>query len=98
MSDFYENIWTSNTLRDLEGEAIQEHTPVVASIGFDWFSSDHKMHYSGPGKSWWGSDIAMLKIGEGSIIISQLRLVNNLGKDPAADKVFFNMLDFATEL
>ena len=42
MRDIYENVWATQTLRDLEVE------PIVASIGFKWFSEDHKLHYSGP--------------------------------------------------
>ena len=42
MRDICENVWARRTLRDLDAE------PIVASIGFKWFSEDHKLHYSGP--------------------------------------------------
>ena len=57
----------------IEGEAI------VASIGFKWFSPDHTLHYSGPGESWWGADLAVVPHGKGRAVVSQLRIVENLG-------------------
>jgi len=97
MHDIYENVWTVNTLRELHGEEITHYDPVVAAVGFDWFSRQHKMHYSGPGTSWWGTDVAVLTLGKGRIIVSQLRLLNNLGKDPVADKILYNMINYATK-
>jgi hypothetical protein len=96
MKDVYENVWATNTLRDLiiDGEVIPES--VVGSIGFDWFSSGHKMHYSGPGEAWWGSDVAIIPFGKGKIIMSQLRLMENLTKDPVADKILANIIRYAT--
>lgn len=91
MRDIYENVWATQTLRDLVGE------PIVASIGFEWFSHDHKMHYSGPGKSWWGADLAIVPNGQGRVVVSQLRIVENLGKDPVADKLLRNLIEFATD-
>ena len=67
------------------------------SIGFEWFSPDHKMHYSGPGESWWGADLAILPIDKGRVVVSQLRIVENLGRDPVADKLLRNLLKFATD-
>lgn len=90
MRDVYENVWATQTLRGLEGEAI------VASIGFDWFSHDHKMHYAGPGESWWGADLAIVPNGKGRSLVSQLRIVENLGKDPVADKILYNLIEFTT--
>jgi hypothetical protein len=89
MRDIYENVWARQTLRDLDGE------PIVASIGFEWFSADHKLHYSGPGGSWWGADLAVVPKGTGRVIVSQLRLVENLGKDPVADTILGNLISFA---
>jgi hypothetical protein len=88
MRDVYENVWARQTLRNLEGE------PIVGSVGFVWFSRGHKLHYSGPGDSWWGSDVAMIRLGKGRCLVSQLRIVENLGKDPVADKLLFNIIRF----
>ena len=91
MRDIYENIWARQTLLDLGGE------PLVASIGFEWFSHDHTLHYSGPGQSWWGSDLALVPLGKGRCLVSQLRIVENLGTDPVADKLLYNMITFAAD-
>lgn len=82
----YENVWPHSTLLDIEGETI------AGSIGYDWYP-DHdlsKRHYYGLGKTWWGSDLAIVSYGKGRCVLSQLRLVDNLGKDPVADKILFN--------
>ena len=94
MRNEYENIWPTNTLCNLEGNNKTNVQTIVGAIGFDWFSREHKMHYSGPGSSWWGSDVAEISFGEGKIMISQLRLLDNIGKDPVADKVIFNMIRY----
>jgi len=94
MRDIYENVWASRTLRNLKFESGQAPKSIVASLGFDWFSREHKMHYSGPGEAWWGADIAEVSFGKGTCIISQLRLIENLGTDPVADKILFNMIRY----
>jgi len=116
MRDTYENVWATQTLRDLrpaadstlpyspparpnlegKGRAKVGVQPIVASIGFEWFSPDHKLHYSGPGESWWGADLAIVSKGKGRIVVSQLRIVENLGKDPVADRLLKNLIEFAT--
>ena len=90
MRDVYENVWATQTLRGLGGEAI------VAAVGFDWFSFDHKLNYSGPGESWWGADLAVVPYGKGRGIISQLRITENLGKDPVAEKLLYNLIQFSS--
>jgi hypothetical protein len=98
MRDIYENVWATQTLRDLPQE------PIVASIGFDWYpqnrkwySQDYKLHYSGPGESWWGADLVIVPKGQGRLVVSQLRIVQNLGKDPVADKLLRNLIEFVAD-
>jgi len=90
MRDVYENVWARQTLQNLGGKAL------VASIGFAWFSYEHKLHYSGPGAAWWGADLALVPLGKGRCIVSQLRIVENLGRDPVADKLLRNLIAFVT--
>ncbi len=97
MRNVYENVWPRTTLRDLKGKDGKKIETIVGTVAFDWFSVDHKMNYSGPGASWWGSDMAIIPSGKGRYLISQLRLVENLGKDPVADKILFNMIDFLSK-
>ncbi|MEM9723213.1 MAG: hypothetical protein AAGA10_28350, partial [Bacteroidota bacterium] len=94
MREIYENVWARKTLRGLAIESSQAVETVVGSMGFEWFSRDHKFHYSGPGSAWWGSDLAIFSMGEGTIIVSQLELLPHLGSDPVADKILANLLRF----
>ncbi|MFH1716817.1 MAG: sugar-binding domain-containing protein [Planctomycetota bacterium] len=93
MGSIYENIWAQSTLLDVGGETI------VGAIGFDWFPDYDlgKRHYYGPGETWWGSDMVIVPLGSGRCILSQLRLVDNLGKDPVADKILYNLIEFVND-
>lgn len=94
MRNVYENVWATNTLRNIEPKSKGSTETIVGVVAFDWFSQGLKMHYSGPGESWWGSDVAVVPFGKGRCLVSQLRLVENLGRDPVADKILFNMIQF----
>lgn len=95
MRNVFENVWPTKTLRDIGGNGVGKAENLVASIAFDWFSEGHKMHYSGPGESWWGSDMALVPYGKGNCLVSQLRILENLGKDPVAEIILFNIINFA---
>ena len=83
MGPIYENVWCHNSLLDVGGEVI------VGAVGFDWHPGPLlERHYSGPGDTWWGVDVTNVPHGKGRMLISQLRLVENLGKDPVADRNF----------
>ena len=91
MGSVYENVIAIRSLLDVEG------VTVAGSIGFD-FAPDfevRKRHYYGPGDTWWGSDLSIAPVGRGRCILSQLRLVENLGKDPVADNILYNLIRFA---
>jgi hypothetical protein len=92
MGSIYENVWAESTLLDVDGETI------VGAIGFDWFPDydRSKRHYYGPGDTWWGSDMAIAPLGRGRCIVSQLRLVENLGNDPVADTILFNLIEWVS--
>jgi beta-galactosidase len=90
MGAVYENVWSQSTLLDVD------RPPIVGTIGFDWFPDFDlsRRHFYGPGDVWWGSDLAVVPIGSGRCILSQLRLVENLGQDPVAEKILFNLIDW----
>ncbi len=92
MGPIYENVWAENTLLDVGGETI------VGAIGYDWYPDYElsKRHYYGPGDTWWGADMAIVPLGRGRCVVSQLRLVDNLGKDPVAEKILYNLIEFAS--
>jgi len=91
MGPVYENVFAQSSLLDVPGEAI------AVSIGFDWFPEFDRLrrHYYGPGDAWWGTDLGVVPVEKGRCIVSRLRLVENLGKDPAADRILFNLIRFS---
>jgi hypothetical protein len=91
MREIYENVWATQTLRNLGGETI------VAAVGFQWFSHDHKLHYRGPGGSWWGADLGVVHVGKGRAVVSMMRIVENLGRDPVADRLFYNLVSYVSQ-
>lgn len=94
MRNEYEHVWASRTLSSLKGLNGENPTVLVAAIGYQWFSRGHQLHYSGPGASWWGADLAIIPVGKGRCVVSQLKLLPHLGKDPAADLIWNNLLRF----
>ena len=90
MGAIYENVWTRDTLLEAGGEVI------VGTVGFDIHpGSLMQRHYYGPGDAWWGADMTNIQHGKGQILISQLNLIDNLGKDPVADRILFNLIRYA---
>jgi hypothetical protein len=79
---------------DVEGEIL------AGTIGIDWFPDYDldRRHYYGPGDVWWGSDMAVAPVGKGQCILSQFRLIDNLGTDPVADKILFNLIQWTGQL
>jgi hypothetical protein len=91
MGPLYENVFAKVTLRELPGK------PIAASIGYDYFPGMDRLqrHYYGPGDVWYGADLTEAPCGKGRVIVSQLRLVENLGHDPVADRILMNMIEFS---
>lgn len=90
MGQTYENVWAMKTLKDLDTQ------PIVASITHDhWPAKRGLPSYLGPEDAWWGTDLGIVKQGKGRFVLSALRLVDNLGKDPVADKILFNIIGFS---
>jgi hypothetical protein len=94
MRNVYEHVWARQTLLNLRGLKGETPEVLVASIGYQWFSRGHQLHYSGPGALWWGADVAIVPVGKGRCVVSQLQLLLHLGTDPAADLIWNNLLRF----
>jgi hypothetical protein len=45
---------------------------------------------------WSGSNLLVYNVGRGKVIVCTLRILENLEKNPAADRVLLNMIAFAT--
>lgn len=42
---------------------------------------------------WWGSDILVRRLGSGCVVLTHLRVMEHLGSDPVADRLFVNLLN-----
>jgi beta-galactosidase len=66
---------------------------IVGSISHGWYNGDdNRQNYLGPSPAWYGMDLGVVPQGEGRYVLSALRIVDNLGKDPVADKILFNLI------
>lgn len=45
--------------------------------------------------AWWGSDILVCSYGVGRLFFTHLRIMENLGVDPVADRLFVNLIQHA---
>ncbi|MAQ59873.1 MAG: hypothetical protein CMC49_01410, partial [Flavobacteriaceae bacterium] len=90
MSGTYENIAPTITLRGIDAENL------VNTIAFDRIPDGNimKRNYIGSGDVWSGSDLSIVKHGDGKIILSTLKLIQNLGYDPVAEIVLMNMINY----
>ncbi|HKK10133.1 MAG TPA: hypothetical protein VJ939_04815, partial [Bacteroidales bacterium] len=91
MHGVYENVHPKTSMSKQKG------TYIAGEIGYDHFPRLDIMvrHYNGPGETWWAADVLEAEIGEGKMLLSTLDLISNLGKDPVAEIIFFNMIEFA---
>lgn len=42
--------------------------------------------------SWWGNDILVRRFGAGRLVFTHLRILENLGRDPLAERLFVNLV------
>ena len=85
MGQDYQDVCAVETIMGLEGET------VAASLSLN-------IRRPEIGSVWWGSDLAIVPYGKGKIVFSTLQIIENLGKDPVADKLLYNMIRFAAML
>ena len=49
-------------------------------------------HYMMGQTNWWGSDILVRRYGAGRLVFTHLRILEHLGEDPVADRLWVNLL------
>ena len=54
---------------------------------------DSSSTYCPQNSAWWGSDILIQRYGSGRIVFTHLRILEHLGEDPVADRLFVNLLN-----
>ena len=92
MGQAYENVYSTQTLIETGG------TIYAGSVSHGFYGDqDRKQHHMGPEPGWAGIDIGEVAHGKGRYILSGLRLMENLGKDPVADKILINLLTWTNK-
>ena len=92
MGQVYENVWAPQTLIGTGGE------PIVASVSHDWHQGEKDaQNYLGPDAAWCGMDLGVVGHGQGRYVLSTMRIVENLGSDPVADKILFNLIEWTAK-
>ncbi|WP_167615132.1 glycoside hydrolase family 2 protein [Maribellus sediminis] len=90
MSGIYENICADESIcRPAKGKYL------AGVITYDQQKNMDIMlrHYNGIGDVLWAADLLEVDRGNGKMLFSTLKLVPNLGKDPVADKLLYNMIE-----
>jgi len=90
MSGIYENIAPTISLRNFKGKNI------VQTIAFDRIPNGNilKRNYIGSGEVWSGSDLSIVEHGKGKMVLSTLKLLENLNYDPVSEIILFNMINY----
>ena len=90
MSDVYENIAPTISLRNFEGNNI------VQTVAFDRIPNGDilKRNYIGSGEVWSGSDLSIVKYGKGKMVLSTLKLIENLNYDPVSEIILLNIINY----
>lgn len=91
MHGVYENVHPVETMCKQKGNYI------AGVVAYDHYPNHDDMvrHYNGPGEVWWAADVLEANIGNGQLLMSTLRIIDYLDKDPVAEKLLFNMVNYA---
>ena len=90
MSGVYENIAPTISLRNFKGNNI------VQTIAFDRIPDGNimKRNYIGSGEVWSGADLSIVDYGKGKMLLSTLKLIENLNYDPVSEILLLNIIDY----
>lgn len=84
MRQVYRNTVAPRTFREVSDEDICgsfDTTPIASG------------HYMTDETDWWGSDILVRRYGQGRMVFTYLRVLENLGRDPVAERLFVNLVN-----
>tara|TARA_R110002049_G_scaffold45604_2_gene132912 strand:+ start:12163 stop:15099 length:2937 start_codon:yes stop_codon:yes gene_type:complete len=93
MHGVYENVHPDVAMAKQKGNYI------AGAIGYDHFPNKDRMkrHYNGPGEVWWAADVMETPFGKGKMLLSTLRIIEFLDKDPVAEKLLYNMINYISK-
>jgi beta-galactosidase len=80
------------------GEGARRAPACTLGLGYNRGSRLEDLDYRGPGPVIFGADLLDLPCGAGRIVLSTLRLVASLGRDPVADILLANIADWAAKM
>lgn len=93
MHGVYENVHPDVAMAKQKGNYI------AGLIGYDHFPNKDRMrrHYIGPGEVWWGADILETPFGDGTMLLSTMRIIEFLDQDPVAEKLLYSIINFVSK-
>lgn len=93
MHGVYENVHPVVAMSKIKGNYI------AGLIGYDHFPNNEIMrrHYNGTGDVWWAADVLETSFGKGKMLLSTLRIIEFLGKDPVAEKLLYNIINYSVK-
>ena len=93
MQEVYQNVHPKTTMMMQQGKMIS------GVVSYDHFKNLDLMlrHYPGPGDVWFGANLLETAFGEGTMLLSTFDIVGNLGKDPVAELILNNMINYVNQ-
>jgi hypothetical protein len=93
MQEVYQNVHPKTTMMMQQGKMIS------GVVSYDHFQNVDLMlrHYPGPGNIWFGANLLETAFGEGTMLLSTFDIVGNLGKDPVAELILNNMINYVNQ-
>lgn len=71
---------------------------ISGNISYDWYAdSRHKRNYIGVSAALHAADLTQVPYGGGRYVLCTHRIVENLGQDPLAERLFSNLLRWVAE-
>ena len=92
MDQNYENVWSP------QGIEVEGAERIVTSISHGFYGGDEdNQHHQGPEPAWNAIDLGLVNYGNGQFVLNSLRIIENLWKDPVADKIFYNLIQWTSK-
>jgi hypothetical protein len=90
MDQVYQNVIPHRMILDVPATQLL----IAGAVTWDWYK-DYRFdqNYLGPGETYWGSTFSEIPFGEGQVVLSMLRILENIDDDPVAKKLFYNILN-----
>ena len=78
---------------------MQQGKMISGVVSYDHFQNVDLMLrlYRGCGAVWFGANLLETAFGEGTMLLSTFDIVGNLGKDPVAELILNNMINYVNQ-